>query len=86
MNLAIGRQLRAVRNQRHLTQRELARRARVPRTYISRIENDKLLPGPLMLQRIADALEVPFHSLSSKKAAETEDLSLRTLAEVFSSL
>ncbi|MBI1955174.1 MAG: helix-turn-helix domain-containing protein [Acidobacteria bacterium] len=54
----IGRRLRELREQKHLTQQEMAVRAGVPRTYISRIENARLLPGPLMLHRIADALSV----------------------------
>lgn len=56
--LTIGRKLRELREQRHLTQQDMAGRAGVPRTYISRIENARLLPGPLMLGRIATALEV----------------------------
>ena len=56
--LTIGRKLRELREQRHLTQQEMAGKAGVPRTYISRIENARLLPGPLMLRRIADALAV----------------------------
>ena len=56
--LTIGRKLRELREQRHLTQHDMAARAGVPRTYISRIENARLLPGPLMLGRIASALDV----------------------------
>ena len=56
--LTIGRKLRDLRDQRHLTQQEMASKAGVPRTYISRIENARLLPGPVMLHRIADALQV----------------------------
>jgi transcriptional regulator with XRE-family HTH domain len=56
--LTIGRKLRELRDQRHLTQQEMASKAGVPRTYISRIENARLLPGPVMLRRIADALQV----------------------------
>ena len=56
--LTIGRRLRELREQRHLTQQDMAGRAGVPRTYISRIENARLLPGPLMLNRIASALDV----------------------------
>ena len=56
--LTIGRKLRELRDYRCLTQQEMAIKAGVPRTYISRIENSRLLPGPVMLRRIADALEV----------------------------
>ena len=41
----------------------MAGRACVPRTYISRIENARLLPGPTMLHRLAGALEVPILDL-----------------------
>ncbi len=56
--LTIGRKLRELREERNLTQQEMAGKAGVPRTYISRIENARLLPGPVMLYRIADALSV----------------------------
>ena len=56
--LTIGRKLRELREERHLTQQDMAGKAGVPRTYISRIENARLLPGPVMLRRIADALSV----------------------------
>jgi transcriptional regulator with XRE-family HTH domain len=56
--LTIGRKLREIRDERHLTQQDMASRAGVPRTYISRIENARLLPGPVMLRRIANALDV----------------------------
>jgi transcriptional regulator with XRE-family HTH domain len=61
--LTIGRRLRELREQRHLTQQDMAGRAGVPRTYISRIENARLLPGPLMLGRIAGALDVSILAL-----------------------
>ncbi len=75
--LTIGRKLRELREQRHLTQQEMAGRAGVPRTYISRIENARLLPGPVMLHRIADALAVTILDLlpqakSSVSAPVTE--------------
>ena len=56
--ITIGRKLRDLREERHLTQQDMAAKAGVPRTYISRIENARLLPGPVMLNRISDALGV----------------------------
>jgi transcriptional regulator with XRE-family HTH domain len=56
--LTIGRKLRELRDQRNFTQQDMADKAGVPRTYISRIENARLLPGPVMLRRIAEALQV----------------------------
>jgi len=65
--LTIGRKLRELRDQQHLTQQEMAAKAGVPRTYISRIENARLLPGPVMLRRIADALKVEILDLLPKR-------------------
>jgi len=57
-NLPIGHRILELRKWKELTQHQMACKAGVPRTYISRIENARLLPGPLMLERIAEALDV----------------------------
>ena len=89
--LTIGRKLRELREARHLTQQEMAGRAGVPRTYISRIENARLLPGPLMLHRIANALEVAIFELlpqpkNGNGPAAEETSFWHDLAESFSQL
>lgn len=56
--LSLGARLRAIRESRKLTQAQLARKAHVPRTYVSRIEHAHLLPGLGVAQRLADALGV----------------------------
>ena len=56
--LSLGGRLRAIRESRGLTQAQLAMKARVPRTYVSRIEHAHLLPGLGVAQRLADALGV----------------------------
>jgi transcriptional regulator with XRE-family HTH domain len=53
---SLGARLRAIRESRNLTQAQLAKKARVPRTYVSRIEHAHLLPGLGVAQRLADAL------------------------------
>lgn len=50
--------LREIRNARHLSQRQLAARLDVPRTYISKIENGRAMPTLSSLQRLASALGV----------------------------
>jgi len=74
--LTIGRKLRELREERNLTQQEMAGKAGVPRTYISRIENARLLPGPVMLRRIADALSVAILDLlpQSKNVSAAPEL------------
>lgn len=77
--LTIGRKLRELRDQRNLTQQDMAAKAGVPRTYISRIENARLLPGPVMLRRIAEALQVeildllPHGSIGNGSPSPVED-------------
>ena len=56
--LQVAAQVREIRRARHLSQRQLAGRMQVPRTYISKIENGKAIPTLGSLERLADALEV----------------------------
>ncbi len=44
--LQVAGQVREIRKARHLSQRQLAGRMEVPRTYISKIENGKAIPTP----------------------------------------
>jgi transcriptional regulator with XRE-family HTH domain len=48
--------IRLARKDQHLTQVELAKRANVGRSHLSRIENGKYSPGLGTLARIAKAL------------------------------
>ena len=57
-DLTLGARLRAIRESRSLTQAQLAKKARVPRTYVSRIEHGHLVPGLGVAQRLTDALGV----------------------------
>ncbi|HUY80921.1 MAG TPA: helix-turn-helix transcriptional regulator [Acidobacteriaceae bacterium] len=54
----VARAVRDIRNSHNLSQRQLAGRMNVPRTYISKIENSKAMPTLSSLERIANALEV----------------------------
>ena len=56
--LQVAGQVRDIRRARHLSQRQLASRMQVPRTYISKIENGKAIPTLGSLERLARALEV----------------------------
>ena len=50
--------IRALRQRSGLSQRQLALRMCVPRTYVSKIENEKATPTLSSLERLARALEV----------------------------
>jgi ribosome-binding protein aMBF1 (putative translation factor) len=56
--LRVAAQVKDIRKARHLSQRQLAGRMQVPRTYISKIENGKAIPTLGSLERLASALEV----------------------------
>jgi len=56
LNLATS--IRSLRLRSGLSQRQLAGRMSVPRTYVSKIENEKATPTLSSLERLARALEV----------------------------
>jgi DNA-binding XRE family transcriptional regulator len=64
-NIAAG--VRAWRQQRGLTQKQLAFAAHLPRTYISRIENGRILPGLSTLERVAIALHIGLPALFDRR-------------------
>jgi HTH-type transcriptional regulator/antitoxin HipB len=55
--LALARQIRALREDRHLSQGELARRAGTKQPAIARLESGRVLPRLDLLQKVAAALE-----------------------------
>ena len=55
--------VRTLRHTRGLSQRQLAARMQVPRTYISKIENGKAMPTLSSMERLARALEAPVAEL-----------------------
>lgn len=56
--LQVAQSVRGIRRARGLSQRQLAARMGVPRTYISKIENAKAMPTLSSLDRLARALGV----------------------------
>jgi transcriptional regulator with XRE-family HTH domain len=63
LNLAAS--IRSLRLRNGLSQRQLAARMAVPRTYVSKIENEKATPTLSSLERLARALEVSVPELLS---------------------
>jgi transcriptional regulator with XRE-family HTH domain len=79
--------VKEIRRARHLSQRQLAGRMQVPRTYISKIENGKAIPTLSSLERLANALGVHVRQLvrdarSQRDAEEATILSDPLLAEI----
>jgi len=76
--LQVARAVRDLRLERNLSQRQLAARMEVPRTYISKIENGKATPTLSSLERLANALEVDIcrlvHDARSRRNEETAQI------------
>jgi transcriptional regulator with XRE-family HTH domain len=56
--LNVAATIRSLRQKSGLSQRQLAQRMNVPRTYVSKIENEKAMPTISSLERVAAALQV----------------------------
>ncbi len=76
--LRVAHAIRTLRQRTGLSQRQLALRMQVPRTYVSKIENEKATPTLSSLQRLARALEVTVPDLLNggqrTRADEVRDL------------
>lgn len=59
----LGRNVRRLRQQKGLTQEEVAFEASIDLTYMGGIERGKRNPSLLVMARIADALSVPLAKL-----------------------
>jgi transcriptional regulator with XRE-family HTH domain len=77
--LRVAAQVKDIRKARHLSQRQLASRMQVPRTYISKIENGKAIPTLGSLERLASALEVDICQLVRDGRSQREE----EMAEIF---
>lgn len=74
--LQVAGQVREIRRARHLSQRQLASRMQVPRTYISKIENGKAIPTLGSLERLALALGVGVcHLVRDARSRREEEVS-----------
>lgn len=62
-HLQLATSIRSLRQRIGLSQRQLAMRMNVPRTYVSKIENEKATPTLSSLERLARALEVTIPEL-----------------------
>jgi transcriptional regulator with XRE-family HTH domain len=61
--MIIGDHLRAIREEKKLSQGEIEKRTGLLRCYISRVENGHTVPAVETLEKFARALEVPLYQL-----------------------
>ncbi len=61
--MIIGERLRALREEKNLSQGDIEKRTGLLRCYISRVENGHTVPAVETLEKFARALEVPMYQL-----------------------
>jgi transcriptional regulator with XRE-family HTH domain len=81
--MEVAHAVREIRRGRKLSQRQLAGRMQVPRTYISKIENGKAVPTLSSLERLARALEVDICALVSDARSRRHEEAAVVLADPF---
>ncbi len=79
--LKVASQVKEIRAARHLSQRQVAWRMQVPRTYISKIENGKVIPTLSSLERLAAALGVEVRQLVRNARSSRDDEVASILAD-----
>ena len=81
--LQVATAVRDLRRVRNLSQRQLAARMNVPRTYISKIENGKAMPTLNSLDRLARALNVELSALLRDAPTRHKDETAMLMADPF---
>ncbi|HXE91094.1 MAG TPA: helix-turn-helix transcriptional regulator [Terriglobales bacterium] len=76
-HLQLAAAIRTLRQRTGLSQRQLALRMSVPRTYVSKIENEKATPTLSSIERLARALEVSVPELLN--GGHSRDAEIREL-------
>jgi transcriptional regulator with XRE-family HTH domain len=61
--MLIGDRLRALREQKNLSQGHIEKRTRLLRCYVSRVENGHTVPSVSTLEKWARALDVPLYQI-----------------------
>ena len=61
--MIIGDRLRALREEKNLSQGDIEKRTGLIRCYVSRVENNHTIPAVETLEKFARALEVPMYQL-----------------------
>lgn len=83
-HLQIALAIRTLRQRSGLSQRQLALRMQVPRTYVSKIENDKATPTLSSLKRLAVALEISVPDLLEQSTNASANSRLEEIRELMS--
>jgi transcriptional regulator with XRE-family HTH domain len=74
--MVISDRLRAIREQKDLSQGDIERRTGLKRCYVSRVENGHTVPSIETLEKLARALDIPMYQLFYDGEAPPEPPSL----------
>ena len=74
--MVIADRLRAIRQQKDLSQGDIEERTGLKRCYVSRVENGHTVPSIETLEKLARALEIPMYQLFYDGEAAPEPSSL----------
>ncbi len=80
---AVALRIREIRGLRQMSQRQLAAKMAVPRTYISKVENGRATPTLASLERLADALSVHLSDLLQESSQEQQMEMAALMADPF---
>jgi transcriptional regulator with XRE-family HTH domain len=83
--MAVGDNIRKLRKEKGLTQKELAEKLNTHYTNINRIENNKYIPSLNTLMQVADLFDVTLDYLATGKEDELQEVRIedKKLAEKF---
>lgn len=83
--MAVGDNIRKLRKEKGLTQKELAEKLNTHYTNINRIENHKYIPSLNTLMQVADLFDVTLDYLATGKEDELQEVRIedKKLAEKF---
>ena len=81
--MVIADRLRALREEKHLSQGDIEKRTGLLRCYISRVENGHTVPAIETLEKLARAMEIPMYQLfyDGDKPSALPNLPKRTTAD-----
>lgn len=72
--MSIGKNIKKTRKKQELTQKSLAERANISRSYLADVENDRYNPSIDVLNKIAKALGVTGQQLLKDNIDEKDDI------------
>jgi SOS regulatory protein LexA len=80
--MTVGENIRRLREERGINQRELAKKAGISHSYVSDVERGEAMPSLRFIEKIADALGVSPSALINRRGAEWEVIGVPVLGSV----